>query len=545
MLFRRSFLLATSLTFLALTTGCGKKDTAATDTGSPQTPQAVATSKTLRVGNGTEPVDLDPHVVTGVQEHKIITALLEGLVTYSPTGDIIPGAAESWTVSDDGLVYTFRLRPNAKWSNGEPVTSQDFVSSFKRILTPSLGAEYAYKLFHLVGAEEFNTGKLTDFTKVGAVGVDAHTLRLTLKHRTPFLIESLLHYAWFPVHIPTVAKFDGLTRKGSAWTRAGNYVGNGPFNLVEWKQNQKIVVTRSPTYWDHASVKLDAIEFFAIDNSDTEERLFRTGRLDYAYSLPLTKIETYRRENADTYREAPYYGTYFYRLNTTRKPLDDKRVRRALALGIDRESIIKNILRAAGQKPALNFTPPSPKFSADARISGDLVEARRLLAEAGYPDGKGLPQVEILFNTSESHRVIAEAIQQMWKTRLGVDATIINQEWKVYLDSQQTLNYQVARAGWIGDYGDPHTFLDMWVTGGGNNQTGWSNADYDRLLRGALQTKTEPERMAVYQQLEALLADEVPVIPIYFYTRVYAISPKVKNWVSTPLDNRAWKWVDL
>ncbi|MET0263314.1 MAG: peptide ABC transporter substrate-binding protein [Rariglobus sp.] len=531
-------LIAASL--LVVFAGCSKKDPAATTDGATK-----SGSKVIRIGNGAEPQDLDPHVVTGVGEHKIITALLEGLVTYAPDGGIAPGVAERWEIAENGLTYTFHLRGNAKWSNGDPVTAQDFVRSFQRILTPSLGAEYSYKLFHLVGGEEFNTGKITDFSKVGAKALDDRTLQLTLKHRTPFLLESLKHYAWFPVHIPTIEKFDGLSRKGSLWTRAENYVGNGPFTLTEWKPNQKIIVTKSPTYWDSNTVKLDGIEFYAIDNSDTEERLFRTGRIDYAYSLPLNKIETYRRDQADTYRQTLYYGVYYYRLNTTKKPLDDKRVRRALALAIDRESIIKNILRDGGQTPALNYTPPSDKFKSNARIAGDLAEAKHLLAEAGYPDGKGMPSVEILFNTQESHRVIAEAIQQMWKTRLGIDATITNQEWKVYLDSQQTLNYQVARAGWIGDYSDPHTFLDLWITGGGNNQTGWSNAEYDRLLRTALETKTEEERMAVYQKLDAILADELPVIPIYFYSRIYAISPRVKNWITTPLDNRAWKWIDL
>ena len=523
--------------------GCGKKAPAPASSASPA-PSAPA-AKILRVGNGAEPQDIDPHVVTGVGEHKIITALLEGLVTYSESGEIAPGVAEKWDISDDGLVYTFHLRENAKWSNGEPVTAEDFVLSFKRILTPSLGAEYSYKLYHLVGAEDYNTGKLTDFSQVGAKALDGRTLRLTLNRPVPFLLESMNHYAWFPVHMPTVAKFGGADRKGSAWTRPGNFVGNGPFILSERKPNQKIVATRSHTYWDRAAVKLDAIEFYAIDNSDTEEREFRTGRLDYAYSLPLSKIETYRRDNPDAYRATPYYGTYFYRLNVTKKPLDDKRVRRALALAIDRESIIKNILRDAGQTPAYNYTPASEKFTSTARIAGDLAEAKRLLAEAGYPDGKGMPSVDILFNTSESHRTIAEAIQQMWKTRLGVNATIQNQEWKVYLDTTQTLNYQISRAGWIGDFNDPHTFLDMWVTGGGNNQTGWSNAEYDRLLRSALASKTEADRMEVYQKLEAILADEVPVIPIYFYTRIYAISPKVKHWISNPLDNRAWKWIDL
>jgi oligopeptide transport system substrate-binding protein len=537
---RRACLLVSALACLAAA-GCSDKNPTASTASSPSS----SAPKILRVGNGTEPQDLDPHVVTGVPEHKIITALFEGLVTYAADGGIAPGVAQYWDISDDGLVYTFHLRDTAKWSNGEPITSEDFVRSFQRILTPSLGAEYAYKLFPLVGAEDFNTGKLTDFSKVGATAVDALTLRLTLTNPTPFLLESLNHYAWFPVHLPTVEKFGGAARKGTAWTRPGNIVSNGPFNLVSWKPNQVITVTRSPTYWDHDNVKLDGIEFYAIDNADSEERLFRTGGLDYCYGLPLSKIETYRREHPDTYRATPYYGVYYYRLNVTKKPLDDQRIRRALALAIDRESIVKNILRDAGQTPADNFTPPSAKFTSTARIAGDLAEAKRLLAEAGYPDGKDMPSVEILFNTSDSHRVIAEAIQQMWKTRLGVNATITNQEWKVFLDTNRTLNYQISRAGWIGDYDDPHTFLELWVTGGGNNQTGWSNADYDRLLRTALETRTEADRMAVYQKLEALLADEVPVIPIYFYTRVYAISPKVKNWITTPLDNRGWKWIDL
>ena len=538
--------LLTVLGLLTALAGCSKNEPGpAGTTPSTSSVAPAASPKILRVGNGTEPQDLDPHVVTGVPEHKIISALLEGLVTYAPDGGIAPGMAERWDISEDGLIYTFHLRANAKWSNGEPLTSQDFVSSFKRILTPSLGAEYAYKLFHLVNAEEFNTGKLTDFAKVGAQAVDAHTLRLTLKHRTPFLLESLQHYAWFPVHLPTLRKFGEPDRKGNAWTRPGNYVGTGPFTLVDWSPNQKITVTRSRTYWDHDHVRLDGIEFYAIDSAETEERLFRTGKLDYCNTLPLGKTETYRREHPASYRQDPYYGVYYYRLNVTRKPLDDRRVRRALALAIDREALIRSILRSGGQAPARHCTPPSPKFTASAQLTGDLAEAKRLLTEAGYPDGQNLPQIEILFNTSESHRIIAEAIQQMWKTRLGVNATITNQEWKVYLDSQRAGNFQVARAGWIGDYADPHTFLDLWTTGGGNNQTGWSNSAYDQLLRGALETKSEPERMAVYQKLEAILADEVPVIPIYFYSRVYALNPKVLNWTTNPLDSRGWKWVDL
>ncbi len=519
-----------------LPSGCSKKEPAASKT---------IAGKIFRFGNGAEPQDIDPQVVTGVSENKIITALFEGLVVEAPSGvGSSPGVAESWDISPDGLVYTFHLRADAKWSDGRLVTATDFVRSYQRILTPTLAAEYAYQLYPLVGAEAFNKGTLADFAQVGAKALDDRTLQLTLNNRTPYLLEEMKHYAWFPVPVDTIAKFDGLARKGTAWTRPENFVGNGPFILKKWLPNQRLVVTRSPTYWDRTAVKLDEIDFMPIESGETEERMFRSGQLDRTESLPLSKIAVYKRDFPAMYHEDPYYGVYFYRVNVTKPPLNDVRVRRALSIALDREAIVRDILRG-GQTPAWNFTPPSPGFAATARISRDLDEARRLLAEAGYPGGKNFPHVELLYNTLESHRTIAEAIQQMWKTRLGVDITLQNQEWKVYLDSQNTGNYQIARAGWIGDYPDPSTFVSMWMTGAGNNQTGWSNAAYDRVLRASTSAPTEAERMADYQQLEQILADEVPVIPIYFYTRVYAINSKVKGWVPQLIDNRAWKWIDL
>jgi oligopeptide transport system substrate-binding protein len=394
-----------------------------------------------------------------------------------------------------------------------------------------------------VGAEDYNKGKLTDFSKVGFKAVDARTLVVTLNNRTPFLIEAMKHYSWFPVHIPTVEKFGGLARKGTAWTRPENMVGNGPFVLKEWRPNQRIVVTRSPTYWDRATVKHDSINFMPTESIDTEERMFRTGQVDKTNELPNTKIDTYKREFPESYRQEPYYGVYFFRFNVTKPPLNDKRVRRALALAIDRESIVRNVTRG-GQTPAYNFTPPSPKFKSEARIAGDLAEAKRLLAEAGFPEGRGFPQVSILYNTSENHRAIAEAIQQMWRTRLGVDIGLTNQEWKVYLDSQDTLAFDLARAGWIADYVDPNTFMDMWRTGGGNNDTGWSNATYDSLLDESAKVGSDAERFAIYQKLEAMLADEVPIIPLYFYTRVFAMNPKLR-FVPNVIDNRSWKYVEF
>ena len=541
MIIRRSPWLHCSLAGLFWLAGCSKSEPkAGLSTSAVSTGQRTV----LNFGNGTEPQDIDPQIVTGVPENKIVNALFEGLVAEGPTGaDTVGGVAERWEISEDGRVYTFFLRTTAKWSNGDPVTAQDFVASYRRMLTPSLAAEYAYKLHHVVGAEAFNKGELKDFAQVGLAAPDAHTLRVTLKHRAPFLIEAMKHYSWFPVHTPTVEKFGGLARKGTAWTRPENLVGNGPFVLKEWRPNQRIVVTRSPTYWDREQVKLETINFLPTESIDTEERMFRTGQVDRTNELPNTKIDTYKRDYAASYRQDPYFGVYFYRVNVTKAPLNDKRVRRALALAIDRESLVRNVTRG-GQQPAYNFCPPSPMFTSQARIDGDLAEAKRLLAEAGFPAGRGFPKVDILYNTSENHRAIAEAIQQMWRTRLGVEIGLANQEWKVYLDSQDTLNYDLCRAGWIADYTDPNTFMDMWVTGGGNNDTGWSNATYDALVRTSLAAGSEQERLASYQQMEAILADELPIIPIYFYTRVFAVNPKLR-FVPNAIDNRNWKFVEF
>lgn len=497
----------------------------------------AADSQVLLYGNGTEPQDLDPQVVTGVPENRIVNALFEGLVAYGPEGEgTVPAAAERWDVSADGLIYTFYLQPEGRWSNGDPLTAHDFVRSYQRMLTPTLGAEYPNKLYPMVGAEAYHRGELKDFSQVGVKALNDRTLQITLRYRTPYLLESMKHYAWFPVHIPTLEKFGPLDRKGTAWTRPENLVGNGPFILKEWSMQQRIVVEKSPTYWGRDAVRLQGIHFLATENIEAEERMFRTGQLHRTNELPLDKTEVYRRDFPDSLRIDPYLGLYFYRLNTTRPPLNDKRVRRALALAINREQIVTRVT-AQGQQPAYNACPPMEMFTSPVKLQGDLAEAKRLLAEAGYPEGRGFPKIEILFNTSQNHRKIAEAIQQMWRVNLGVDIGLTNQEWKVYLDSQDNLAYDISRAGWIGDYIDPNTFFDIWRTKDGNNDTGFSNAEYDRLLREAQNAPNEEARMATYAKMDAILMEEVPFIPIYFYTRTFALNPRVHyptNLVETP-----------
>lgn len=529
-------ILAMSALLLA---GCGKaqRQTAA---------DRAAQEGILLLGNGTEPKGLDPHTVTGVSEHNLISSLLEGLVAEDPqTLKPVPGGAESWDVSADGLTYTFHLRENAKWSNDDPVVASDFVFSFQRILSPGLAAEYAYMLYPLTNAKEFNEGKLTDFTQVGAKAVDDHTLVLSLHDPVPYFFQLLNHYSWWPVHPATILKFGAIDNPQTPWTQPGNYVGNGPFVLKSWQTNQKIVVARNPLYWDAATVKLNGIEFLAIDDTETEERAFRNGQLHVTYSVPLHRIEFYQKKEPDLLRITPYLGTYFYRLNCTRKPLDDARVRRALAMTINREQICRAILKA-DQLPAYCLTPPNTGgYVCEAKLAEDLAEAKRLLAEAGYPDGQGFPELRLLYNTSEAHKVIAEAIQQMWKTSLGIQISLDNQEWKVYLDSMRRMDYDIVRASWIGDYDDPNTFLDMWVTDGGNNRTGWSNADYDRLIEAASRERDPAARFQRVQEAEALLVDEMPILPIYFYVRTTLIRPQVQGWYPTFLDHHPYKYISF
>jgi oligopeptide transport system substrate-binding protein len=315
--------------------------------------------------------------------------------------------------------------------------------------------------------------------------------------------------------------------------------------LKEWTPNQKIVVVRNPDYWDAANVKLDAIEYYPVDDIPTEERMFRTGQLDRTNELPASKIDVYRKDHPQELHIEPFLALYFYRCNVTRPPLNDKRVRRALALAIDRESLIRDVVRG-NEEPAYAVSYPNDSgYTPAARLTGGVAEAKRLLAEAGFPGGNGFPPIELLYNTSDNHRAIAEAIQAMWRKNLGVDITLRNEEWKVYLDSQQTGNFQLARSGWVADYLDPHAFLEPWQGGNGNNETGWSNPEYDRLLHASIRAKTEADRYSIYQKLDAILVDECPILPVYYYTRIYAMSPKVRGWWPTLLDIHPWKYVYL
>ena len=503
----------------------------------------------LYLGNASEPRELDPHLTTGIPEFTILHAIGEGLVNADgkdlhPT----PAAAQSWEVSPDGLTYTFHLRPDAVWSNGAPVTAQDFVRSFQRVLSPKLGAEFSYYLWFLKNAEEYNHGQITDFDQVGIHAVDERTVRLDLAHPAPYIFNVLMQRTCYPVYLPNVEKFGAMdSRANTAWTRPENFVGNGAFVLTEWKVNQQIVVRKNPKYWNASRVRLNEIHFYPIESSETEEREYRAGLLHKTASSALSpnKIDVYRRERPAELRLDPYLGSYYFMLNTTRPPLDDVRVRRALAMSVDRESIVKNVMRA-GQRASGSFVPAwMPGYQSTASIPYDPEAARKLLADAGHPGGAGLPPIDVLFNTSELHRQLAEAVQQMWKKELGIDVRLNNAEWKVYLNSRRTMDYSITRAGWIGSWLEAGAFLENFLSKGLNNNTGFANAEYDRLLAQAEASADPAQRQASFQQAEGVLLDAAPIVPVFNYVNPYLLRTNVHGWDSNLFDYHPYEDVWL
>ena len=500
-------------------------------------------------GNGSEPQGIDPHIVTGVPEHHILISLCEGLTIPNPNPSgadgYIPGTAESWTISDDGKEYIFNLNKNAKWSNGEPVTADDFVWSWKRILTASLGSQYPDMLYYLEGAYEYHNGLIDNFDEVGVKALDTHTLKVNLKNPTPFFIGLLSHYSTWPVHKETVLKHGDIDDRNGEWTRPGNFVCNGPFQLKTWELNNKIVVEKNPHYYDASMVRLNEIHYYPVSNVMTEDRMFRAGQLHLTSSMPTQKCPIYIEEKNPNLKIDPYMGTYFYRINTENETLSDVRVRKALAYSIDRQLLVDKVTQC-GQIPAYSFTPPgSNGYQPSTEIPYDPVLAKQLLAEAGYSSNNPFPKLEILFNTNEGHRKVALAIQQMWQNELGIEVELVNQDWKVYLSREMVGDFQISRAGWIGDYEDPNTFLDLMRPNRGNNKTGWENMDFDALVEEANTINDQEKRYELLYEAEKILIDNMPIIPLYTYVRVYQLSPDVKGFNPHILDHHHPKFIYL
>jgi oligopeptide transport system substrate-binding protein len=514
-------------TLLLAAAGCSRRETPVA---------AGVRTQTLLLGNYAEPADLDPQVIVAYTDMNIINALFEGLTWIDPkTSQPVPAAAERWEVSADGMRYTFHLRAGACWSNGDPLTADDFVFSFHRILTPGFASSYSYMLWPIKNAEAFNNGKIVDFSLVGAKALDDRTLRVDLERPTPYLPALAAHTTWMPVPRKVIETFGAMAEKGTGWTRPGHLIGNGPFVLQEWTPNSRIVVVKNSRYWNAAHCRLSRIEFYPTDNPEAEELAFRAGQLDVTYTLPAAKIASYRAAVPSLLRIEPLLYTIYIGINTARAPFDRLALRRALSLAIDRDAIARDVF-AGSVPPAHSLTPPNcGGYVPPSDLSCDPVEARRLLAEAGFPGGRGLPAIELLSFTDSNIRRAMEAIQAMWLRELGVHATLLPQENKTLFQNQQDRNYTIGACGWVADYADPFTFLGIMTTGNGNNWTGWSNPEYDRLLGEASETVDQARRFALFHQAEEILLREAPMLPIYFSPTVHAVQPVVHGWRTNEL----------
>lgn len=587
--------------------------------------------------NGTEIKSVDPAIVTGAPEGRIIQAIYEGLCTWDPV-DLhpVPGVAESWEISEDGREYTFHLRKNARWSNGDFMTARDFAYSFRRLLHPATVSEYVYQMWYVKNAKKYTSldvmpgdpveieleeqeegalpfapGKvikgvlvskavakpeskdsadsktatvtdadtseadpeastrptkfvvkidgqeqtfdntdpnakkykwlLLDFDQVGIAVIDDYTLRINLENSTPYFLDLLGFYITFPVHRPTVEGFGY-----PAWTKPENIVTNGPFRLKFRRIRDRTRLVKNEYYWNADAVKLNIVDALTVSSDTTMLNMYLTGYADWITQTPRTAVPDLLREGRQDFDPVPFLSTYYYRLNVRKPPLNDPRVRKALSLAMNRKEIVETITQA-GEVPAGSLVPPGiAKYESPQGELYNPDRARQLLAEAGYPGGQGMPAVEILFNTLEAHKNIAELIQSQWKKELGIEVRLQNMEWAAYLASTRNGEYLVSRAGWIGDYVDPNTFLDLFVTDGSNNQTGWGNKDYDRLIEECAAEQDPAVRMKMFQQAEAILIEEQPIIPIYYYVTLDMVRPYVKGFYPNVRDFHpiASIWID-
>ena len=534
MTLRRPFGFATALLVLALLPiGCAKRESRV---------ESGNRTGTLHLAIGAEPRELDPQLQGTFDEMCVSLALFEGLTAIDERTSLpVPAAAERWETSSDGLRWTFHLRPGLRWSDGAPLNSADFVWSLQRALSPALASEYAYVLYPIRGAQAFNAGTLSASKPLGIRSPNPQTLEIELERPTPHLAAILALPVAFPVPRALLEKLPG--DEARRWTRPEHFVGNGPFTLTEWSPNRQIVAQRNPLF--HEPAQLTAIVFHPFEQATAQEAAFRTGQLHLTSELPAARIADYRANHPDQLRLDPFLEANFLRFNTTRPPLDDPRVRRALTLAIDRRALVGKVA-LAGQQPATGLLSPElPGYAPPAGVSYDPDTARHLLAEAGFPAGRGFPAMEAMYFASELNQKLLEAIQQMWQRDLGITVTLAAKEKQVWFTEERRLAYQISLARWIGDYVEPSTFLELFITGGGNNATGWAQPEYDRLVRSGAGESDPSTRNALYRRAEELLLQALPVAPLFHGTRPYLIQPAVQGWEPALLGFHRYQHVAL
>lgn len=498
----------------------------------------------LAVHVGSEPDTIDPALNSASDVATMLIHAFEGLMTLDKNGTPVYAQAESHTVSDDGLTYTFTLREGLKWSDGKPLTAHDFVYSWNRAISPEAAADYAYMFESIEGYEEGN---------LNVTATDDRTLVVKLNAVTPYFLELCAFPAFFPV------RQDIVEANPDGWTlNASTYIGNGPYMLQEWVHDSYILFKKNPNYWNASAITgPDTIRFMLMSDDNAVLAAFRNGEILFADSIPTDEIDAWK--DKPEFNIQGQLGTYYISFNVTKPPLNNPMVRKALVLAVDREYIVKNIGKA-GQQPAGAFVPtgltdadPTKEFR---EVGGDyynpsgeayqknLQEAKKLLSDAGYPNGEGIPTIEYIYNEGSGHQLIAEAVQSMWK-EIGVNVSLSSQEWNTFLNTRKNGEYYMARNGWVGDYNDPICFLDMWVSGGGNNDAQWSNKEYDELIRKIKASSDRDERMRLMHQAEDILFDEWIVCPIYYYVDIYLTSQKLDGFYSSPLGYKYFMYTTI
>ncbi|MDG5497109.1 peptide ABC transporter substrate-binding protein [Niveispirillum sp. BGYR6] len=503
--------------------------------------------KVLHRGNGAEPETLDPAKSSGVPDSWIQYDLFEGLLIPDGSDKLIPGAAEKWDISPDGLVYTFHLRRNAKWSDGTPVTAADWVFSWKRLVDPKNGAKYGYFLWVVKNAQAINLGKLP-VDQMGVRALDDYTFQVTLERPTPYFLSMLHHHSTYALSKTNVEKF------GADFIKPGNLVTNGVYKLAEAVPQSHVKLVKNTYHPDAAKTPIDTVMFYPTENLDAELKRYRAGELHITYEVPVTQMQWLRANMASELRLAPYFGTYFFAANLTKEPWkSNKDLRLALNLAIDRNILVEKI-NQRGELPAYSFVPPGvagytqqvPDYASWTQAQREA-KAKELMQKAGYgPGGKPL-EIEILYNTHENHRKLAIAVASMWQQKLGVKTTLNNQEWKVFLNTRDEKKFKdVVRHGWIGDYIDAASFLDLARSDiGKQNPSGYSNPAYDKLLDQATAAPTAEQRAELMQQAERLMVDDVAVFPLHFYSSKHMVSPKLIGWKDNLLDSHPSRFLDV
>lgn len=497
--------------------------------------------KVLNLNNNEEPGSLHPGKAQGTHDSWILEHAFEGLTKKTPEGEIVEGMAKDWEVSDDGITWTFHLRDDVKWSNGDPVTAHDFEYAWKHVLNPETASDYAYQMYYLEGGEEYNSSENKDEyaeleENVGVKALDDHTLEVNLAEPTPYFLDLTSFYTYYPVN-------KNVQEGNPEWAQeADSYVSNGAFKLTEWKHKESLKLEKNENYYDKDKINLDEVNFVIIDNADTAWQMYQSGELDLVYPLPPDVIGELNSKDDPEFEIAPDLSVYYYNLNNEVKPFNNVKVRKALSMAIDRKALVEHVTQG-GEQPAYGIIPSGiPDVEGDFQENSgnlfkeDMDEAKKLLNEGLAEEGMDkMPEFTITYNTDERHKKVAEAVQEMWRKNLDVQVTLENVEFQVKLDREKAGDYQISRAGWIGDYVDPMTFVDLWVTNGSFNDANWSNKEYDELIKLAKTSMNQKERMEAMHKAEGILIDEMPILPLFFYTKPFTVKPYVTG-VFTPIN---------